>query len=76
MQGDLQLQHHCRQSFQGKQISSAPLRMTALAQTVELALLAVAQPFGASAEMGLFQRFRNQAPAERRPRESPGSRVR
>jgi hypothetical protein len=50
--------------------------MAALTEAIELTLLAVTQAFGAATEMGLFQRFSNQAPAERTPRDRPGMRVR
>ena len=50
--------------------------MTAMAQSLQLVLLAGAQTAAAPAEVGLLQRLSNQAPAERSPRESPGKRVR
>jgi hypothetical protein len=50
--------------------------MAALTEAIELTLLAATQAFGASTEMGLFQRFSNQAPAERTPTDRPGMRVR
>ena len=76
MQWHLQIQHQFRQAFEAQQIRAAVFGMTAMAQALQLALLAGAQTAAAPAEVGLFQRLSNQAPAERRPRESPGSRVR
>ena len=50
--------------------------MAALAQPIKLSQLTGAQAFGSSAEVSLSQRFSSQAPAERRPKDIPGRRVR
>ena len=76
MQWHLQIQHQLRQAFQAQQIGAAVFGMTAMAQALQLTLLAGAQTATAPPEMGLLQRLSNQAPAERSPRERPGSRVR
>ena len=71
----LEFQHKLTQAFHGEQFE-AVLRMAALTEAIELTLLAATQAFGAATEMGLFQRFSNQAPAERTPTDRPGIRVR
>ena len=76
MQWHFQIQHQLGQAFEAQQIGAAVFRMTAMAQPLQLPLLARAQTTATPAEVRLLQRFNNQAPAERRPRESPGSRVR
>ena len=76
MKWHLQIQHQIRQTFKAQQIGAAVFGMTAMAQAVQLALLAGAQPAAAPSEVRLLQRLSNQAPAERSPRESPGRRVR
>ena len=75
VQWGLEFQHKLTQAFQGEQFE-AVLRMAALTEAIELTLLAATQAFGAATEMGLFQRFSNQAPAERTPTDRPGIRVR
>jgi hypothetical protein len=75
VQWGLEFQHKLTQAFQGEQFE-AVLRMAALTEAIELTLLAATQAFGAATEMGLFQRFSNQAPAERTPTDRPGMRVR
>ena len=75
VQWGLEFQHKLTQAFQGEQFE-AVLRMAALTEAIELTLLAATQAFGAATEMRLFQRFSNQAPAERTPTERPGIRVR
>ena len=47
-----------------------------MAEAVELPMLSGPKTADTAAEMGLLQRLINQAPAERSPRDSPGSRVR
>ena len=76
MQRHFQIQHQIRQAFEAQQISAAIFGMTAMAQALQLTLLAGAQTAAAPAEVRLLQRLSTQAPAERRPRESPGRRVR
>ena len=68
--------HQYGHPLQGQQVSAAALGMTTVAEAVELSLLAGPQAAGPAAEMGLLQRLISQAPAERRPSERPGSRVR
>ena len=75
VQWGLEFQHKLTQAFQGEQFE-AVLWMAALTEAIELTLLAATQAFGAATEMGLFQRFSNQAPAERTPTDRPGMRVR
>jgi hypothetical protein len=75
VQWSFEFQHKLTEAFQGEQLQPA-LRMAALTEAIELTLLAVTQAFGAATEMGLFQRFSNQAPAERTPTDRPGMRVR
>ena len=75
VQWGLEFQHELTQPFQGEQLQPI-LGMAALTEAIELTLLAVTQAFGAATEMGLFQRFSNQAPAERTPTDRPGMRVR
>ena len=75
VQWGLEFQHKLTQAFQCEQFETV-LRMAALTEAIELTLLAATQAFGAATEMGLFQRFSNQAPAERTPTERPGIRVR
>ena len=76
MQGHLQIENQIGQAFEAQQISAAIFRMTAMAEALQLTLLAGAQTAAAPAEVGLLQRPSNQAPAERSPRDSPGRRVR
>ena len=75
VQWGFEFQHKLTQSFQGEQLKSV-LWMAALTEAIELTFLAATQAFGAATEMGLFQRFSNQAPAERTPTDRPGMRVR
>ena len=75
VQWGFEFQHKLTQSFQGEQLKSF-LWMAALTEAIELTLLAATQAFGAATEMRLFQRFSNQAPAERTPTDRPGIRVR
>ena len=75
VQWGLEFQHKLTQAFQGEQLKPV-LWMAALTEAIELTLLAATQAFGAATEMGLFQRFSNQAPAERTPTDRPGMRVR
>jgi hypothetical protein len=75
VQWGLEFQHKLTKALQGEQFE-AVLRMAALTEAIELTLLAATQAFGAATEMGLFQRFSNQAPAERTPMDRPGMRVR
>ena len=75
MQWGLEFQHKLTQALQGEQLE-AVLWMAALTEAIELTLLAATQAFGAATEMSLFQRFSNQAPAERTPTDRPGIRVR
>ena len=75
VQWGLEFQHKLTQALQGEQLQPV-LWMAALTEAIELTLLAATQAFGAATEMGLFQRFSNQAPAERTPTERPGIRVR
>ena len=76
MQWHFQIQHEICKAFEAQQIGAAVFGMTAMAQALQLPLLAGAQTTATPAEMGLLQRFSNQAPAERKLRESPGRRVR
>ena len=76
MQWHLQIQHEICKAFEAQQIGAAVFGMTAMAQALQLPLLAWAQTTATPAEMGLLQRFSNQAPAERKLSESPGRRVR
>ena len=76
MQWHFQIQNQIGQPFEAQEIGAAVFGMTAMAQALQLALLAWAQTATAPSEMGLLQRLSNQAPAERSPRERPGSRVR
>ena len=75
VQWGLEFQHKLTQALQGEQLKPV-LWMAALTEAIELTLLAATQAFGAATEMGLFQRFSNQAPAERTPTDRPGMRVR
>ena len=75
VQWGFEFQHKLTQSFQGEQLKPV-LWMAALTEAIELTFLAATQAFGAATEMGLFQRFSNQAPADRTPTERPGIRVR
>ena len=72
----LQLVHELRQSLQGEQVGAVVFRVAALTEPIQLALLTGAQAFGPAAEMRLSQWFSSQAPADRRPRDRPGRRVR
>ena len=75
VQWGLEFQHKLTQALQGEQLE-AVLWMAALTEAIELTLLAATQAFDAATEMRLFQRFNNQAPAERTPTDRPGIRVR
>ena len=76
MQGLFEFQGHARQPFQGQQVGTVGLRMTAVAEPFKLTLLCGAKALGASCEVGLLQRPSNQAPADLRPRARPGNLVR
>ena len=76
MQVLLQLATEVGQPLKRQQVGTVAFRMAAVTQAFQLALLAGAQSLGASAEVGLLHRPSNQAPADRRPREAPGMRVR
>ena len=75
VQRGFEFQHKLTQALQGEQLKPV-LWMAALTEAIELTLLAATQAFGAATEMGLFQRFSNQALAERTPTDRPGMRVR
>ena len=75
VQWGLEFKYKLTQAFQGEQLQPV-LWMAALTEAIELTLLAATQAFGAATEMGLFQRFSNQAPADRTPTDRPGMRVR
>ena len=76
VQWHLQIQHQLGQAFEAQEIGAAVFGMTAMTQPLQLPLLARAQTTATPAEVRLLHRFKNQAPAERRPREIPGRRVR
>ena len=76
MHGQLELLNQCSHPLQGQQISTTAFRMSTMAEAVELPMLSGPKTADTAAEMGLLQRLINQAPAERSPRDSPGSRVR
>ena len=76
MHGQLKLLHQCGHPLQGQQISTTAFGMATMAEAVELPMLSGPKTADSAAEMGLLQRLISQDPAERRPSERPGSRVR
>ena len=76
MQSLFQLHGQISQTFKGEQISPDAFRMTAMAQTIQLAMLFGAKSSCATGEVSLFQRPSSQEPAARNPSERPGSLVR
>ena len=76
MQRLFQFRGQIRQTFKREQISPRAFGMAAMAQSIQLAMLLGAKTSGAAGEVSLLQRPSSQAPAERSPRDRPGSRVR
>ena len=76
MQRLFQFRGQIRQTFKREQISPRALGMAAMAQSIQLTMLLWAKTSGAAGEVSLLQRPSSQAPAERSPRDRPGSRVR
>ena len=72
----LKVNHQLCQTLECQQISAGSLRMAPVSEAFGLTHLRGTQAFRASGQMGLFQRLRSQAPADRKPSESLGNRAR